>query len=124
MTYYPGPRANMMEASMAPPPPAYATLADWVAHEAMPFSLDSPTTFDSAVDALVAALGASVDLLGLGEALHGGEAPLLVRNRLFQRLAERHGFSAIAVESSFPRGRLVNEYIAGRSSASYEDLQE
>jgi hypothetical protein len=44
-----------------------------------------------------------VELLGSGEALHGGEETLRFRNRLFQRLVELHGYSAIAIESSFPR---------------------
>jgi erythromycin esterase-like protein len=73
---------------------------------------------------MIGSLDDSVELLGLGEALHGGEQILLFRNRLFQRLAERHGYSAIAVESSFPRSHAVNEYVAGRGSASYEALQE
>jgi erythromycin esterase-like protein len=37
---------------------------------------------------------------------------------------ERHGYSAIAIESSFPRARAVNEYIAGRGPASYEAVQD
>jgi erythromycin esterase-like protein len=72
----------------------------------------------------MASLGASVKLLGLGEALHGGEEILMLRNLLFSRLVEKHGYSAIAVESSFPRARAVNEYVAGRGPSSYEDVQE
>ncbi len=63
-------------------------------------------------------------MVGFGEALHGGEDILLLRNLLFQRLVEKHGYSAIAIESSFPRARVVNEYIAGRGAASYEEIQE
>ncbi|MDD4650885.1 MAG: erythromycin esterase family protein [Methanothrix sp.] len=39
-------------------------------------------------------------------------------------LVEEHGFSAIALESSFPRGRAVNDYVAGRGPESYEYLRE
>lgn len=60
----------------------------------------------------------------MGAALHGGEDILILRNRLFQRLAEAHGYSAIAIESSFPRGHIVNEYVAGHGPASYEAVQE
>jgi erythromycin esterase len=109
---------------MSGPIPTHATLDDWVAREAIRFSVDSPATFYAAVDTMIAALGDSVELLGFGEALHGGEDILLLRNRLFQRLVETHGYSAIAVESSFPRGRLVNEYVAGRGAASYEAVQD
>jgi erythromycin esterase len=102
----------------------YATLDDWIAREAIPFSLDSPETLDTAVDKMLAALGDAVELLGFGEALHGGEDILLLRNRLFERLVAAHGYSAIAIESSFPRAHVVNEYVAGRGPASYEAIQE
>ena len=102
----------------------YATLEDWIAGEAIPFSVDSPGTFISAIATVIASLGESVELLGFGEALHGGEDILILRNRLFQRLVEAHGYSAIAIESSFPRARVVNEYLAGRGPGSYEAVQE
>jgi erythromycin esterase len=108
---------------MPSPAHGHATFDDWIAAEAIPFSLHSPVVFDAAVDKMMASL-ADVELLGLGEALHGGEEILILRNRLFQRLAEGHGYSTIAIESSFPRARLVNEYVAGRGPARYEDVQE
>ncbi len=92
--------------------------------EAISFSLDSSPGLNSGIDRLVSLLGQPVELLGLGEALHGGEAILIFRNRLFQRLVERHGYSAIAIESSFTRGHLVNEYVAGCGPSSYEAVQE
>src|SRR5262245_49476570 len=103
--------------------PIYSALDDWVAREAIPFSVDSPETLHAAVDTLIGSFDGSVELLGFGEALHGGEDVLILRNRLFGRLVEVHGYSAIAVESSFPRGRTVNEYAAGRGPASYEAIQ-
>ncbi len=107
------------------PSPTYATLDDWIAREAIPISFDSPRTFDAAVDTLIASLGDAVELLGFGEALHGGEEMLILRNRLFQRLVEEHGYSAIAIESSFPRAQVVNEYVAGRGpAASYDDVRD
>jgi erythromycin esterase len=109
---------------MKPPPPPHATLEDWIAREAIPLSVDAPASFNAAVAKVVAALGDSVEVLGLGEPLHGGEDILLLRNRLFQRLVEAHGYSAIAVESSFPRGHAVNEFVAGRGPASFEAVQE
>jgi erythromycin esterase len=109
---------------MSRPTPTYATLDDWMARETIPFSLDSPKTFNAAVDKMIAWLGDSLELLGFGEALHGGEDLLILRNQLFQRLVEAHGYSAIAIESSFPRAHVVNEYIAGRGPASYEAVQE
>jgi erythromycin esterase-like protein len=104
--------------------PVYTTLDDWILHEAIPFSVDSSETFNASIDRVIASLGDSVELLGFGEALHGGEDILILRNRLFQRLVEVHGYSAIAIESSFPRAHIVNEYIAGRGPASYEAVQD
>ena len=109
---------------MTHPTPIYATLDDWIACEALSFSVDSPRTFSAAVDKVIASLDGSVELLGVGEALHGDEDILIFRNRLFQRLVEAHGYSAIAIESSFPRAHIVNEYVAGRGLASYEAMQE
>ncbi len=102
----------------------YATLDDWIAHEAIPFSLDSRPDFNAAVDQVIDSLGDAVALLGFGEALHGGEELLVLRNHLFQRLVETYGYSAIAVESSFPRGPIINEYVLGRGPASYEAVQD
>ena len=73
---------------------------------------------------LSASLGDSVELLGLGEPTHCVEEFLQFRNRVFQRLVESHGYTAIAIESSFPRGRLVNEYVLGRGAASYDEIAE
>jgi erythromycin esterase len=101
-----------------------ATLEDWMAREATPFSVEQPRTFNAAVDKVIASLGDSVELLGFGEALHGGKDILILRNRLFQRLVKAHGYSAIAIESSFPRAHIVNEYVAGRGPASYEAVQD
>ncbi|MDD2754785.1 MAG: erythromycin esterase family protein [Methanothrix sp.] len=106
------------------PAPVYATLDEWIKQDAIPFSLDSAPSLDACVDRLIASLDPSLKLLGLGEALHGGEDILMLRNLLFSRLVEKHGYSAIAVESSFPRARAVNEYVAGRGPASYDALQE
>jgi erythromycin esterase len=100
----------------------FASVDEWIAREAIPFSFDE--TFDTAVDRMMYALGDQVSLLGMGEPLHGGEDFLILRNRLFQRLVEAHGFSAITLEITDMRARLVNEYIAGRGPATYEDVQD
>jgi erythromycin esterase-like protein len=104
--------------------PIYSTLDDWISQESIPFSIDSPEILNASIDKVIASLDPSVELLGFGEAFHGGEEILILRNLLFQRLVEKHGYSAIAIESSFPRAHLVNEYIASRGSESYEAVQE
>ncbi|WP_321417675.1 erythromycin esterase family protein [uncultured Methanomethylovorans sp.] len=104
--------------------PIYTTINDWIQKEAISFSVDFSETFNSSIDKIIGSLDDSVELIGLGEALHGGEDILLIRNRLFQRLVEKHGYRAIAIESSFPRGRIVNEYINGCGPVSYEEIQD
>ena len=102
----------------------YESVDQWLARESIPFTLDAPNTFNPAVDKVITTLGNSVELLGFGEALHGAEEILELRNQLFKRLVEVHGFSAIAIESSFPRARIVNEFVEGRGLTSYEDVKD
>ncbi len=102
----------------------HATLDDWTRAESITFSLDSQKTLAAAIDRVVASLDESVELLGIGEALHGGEEILRLRNQLFQRLASAHGYSAIAIESSFPRARAVDDYVSGRGPESFEAVQD
>jgi len=102
----------------------YTTVDDWIQQESIPFSVASPESFNAAIGRVMASLGDSVELLGFGEALHGGEDFLMLRNRLFQRLVETHGYSAIAIESSFPKGYVTNEYVAGHGSAAYDAVKE
>src|SRR4051812_17430989 len=104
--------------------PTYATLDDWIAREAIPFNPDSPESFNAAVDRLVDSFGDAVDILGFGEPLHGGAEFLALRNRLFERLVAGHGFSAIAIESSFPRARVVDDFVAGRGPAAFDAIQD
>jgi len=104
--------------------PEYATLEDWVLNESIRFSPGSPGIFNITIKRLIGLLSPAVELLGFGEALHGGEEILLLRNRLFQQLVQKHGYSAIAIESSFPRAHAVNEYVSGRGPKSYDDIRE
>src|SRR5688500_94027 len=92
------------------PMAARTALDAWIARDAIPFALDSAESFDSAVDRVAGSLGASVELLGIGEALHGSEEILLLRNRLFQRLVQAHGYSAVVLEVTSPQARAINDY--------------
>lgn len=98
-------------------------LAGWQVNAAFPFSPAQPETLNAAVDGMLAALGTPVTVLGLGEALHGSHDLLSLRNQLFRHLVEAHGFSAIAVESSYLRGRRVNDFVLGRGPAAYDEVQ-
>src|SRR5438552_1036484 len=96
---------------------ARTTLDAWIARDAIPFTIDSPVSIDGAVDRIVGSLGDAVELLGIGEALHGSEEVLLVRNRLFQRLVQAHGYSAVVLEVSWPQARAINDYVLGARQA-------
>jgi erythromycin esterase-like protein len=100
------------------------SLDAWISQEAIEFSLDSPVSIDAAIDKVIAASGDGVELLGFGEAMHGSGEMLILRNRIFERLAQGHGYSAIAVESSFTRGPVTNDYVAGRRGSSYDEIRE
>lgn len=90
-------------------PVGHTTIEAWLARDSIPFT-------DEGIDRMMAAMP-DVQLLGFGEALHGGEEILQLRNRLFQRLVERHGFRAIAIETSFPQSRLVDAHVCGGADA-------
>lgn len=110
----------------------YSTVDEWILSEAIPLSLDPTESFNGSIDRIIASLDPTVQLLGFGEALHvgmgqaleGSEEILVLRNRLFQRLVEAQSYSAIAVESSFTRGYLANEYVLGQGPDSYETVKE
>ncbi|MCA9907060.1 MAG: erythromycin esterase family protein, partial [Anaerolineae bacterium] len=60
----------------------HPTLDDWIRQEAIPFSANSSDAGNAAIDSVIAALDDRVELLGFGEAFHGGEDILQLRNRL------------------------------------------
>ena len=105
------------------PTASHATLHDWLSRDAIGFDVDSPGSFDAAVDRVVSALGESVELLGFGEALHGSEEILVLRNRLFQRLVEAHGYSAVVIEVTSPQARAMNDYVLGVRGAGDPAVQ-
>ena len=99
-----------------------ASVDEWLEREALSFSSD--TEFNAAVDRTMETLGEEVSVLGFGEPIHSGDEFLSLRNRLFQRLVEAHGFSAITLETNDMRARLVDAYIDGRGPATYEAIAD
>jgi erythromycin esterase len=63
--------------------------------------------------AQIGALLGDARVVVLGEAALGMHEPLALRNRLFEYLVENLGFTALAVESSFPESRPLANHIAG-----------
>jgi erythromycin esterase len=106
------------------PPTVHPTLDEWIARDAFRFDLATSGSLDSAVDTVIADLDPALELLGLGEALHGSEEILLIRNRMLQRLVEKHGFSAVVIEASSPQARAIDDYVLGARGASDPKVQE
>lgn len=104
--------------------PVYPSLEEWLSRDAIRFDLASPGSLETATDHVIAQLGPGVELLALGEALHGSEEILLIRNRMFQRLVQKHGFSAVVIEASSPQARAINEYLLGQRDASDPKVQK
>lgn len=101
-----------------------ASLDTWITQRATLLAEASATACRPGFDQLAAQLAPAVELLGFGEALHGGEAILQLRNLLFQYLVEHQGFRAIAIESSLTRARLVNDFVTGAMAGTYEDVAD
>lgn len=102
----------------------FRTLEEWLTKESIPFSLNSTTSLHAAIDKLFPSLDKSINILGLGEPLHGGKDFLNLRNNIFKYLVKEYNYSAIAIESSFPKSWIINEYVHGRGTASFEQIQE
>ena len=101
----------------------FDSVAGWVARDAIRFDLDAPGSLVAATDRVIGALGPQVDLLGLGEALHGSEEILVIRNRMFQQLAAHHGYAAVVIETSSPQARAVNGYVLGERERSDPEVE-
>lgn len=76
---------------------------------------DSPSDrqLETAVARLLRSAKTSPRLLALGEPTHGDDTFLSIRNRLFLSLAEREGFTVIALEIDAERAELVDNYVRG-----------
>lgn len=59
---------------------------------------------------------ADARVVAIGESAHGAHEYYALRHRLARFLVERMGFTALAWESGFPEGLLVDDYVQGRSS--------
>lgn len=86
-------------------------LKAWAGKNLHEVSLDSRTQWAD-LDALMRMIG-NASIVSLGEGLHGSAEPLEFRNRLFEYLVERQGFTAIAIESGITESYAINEYVLG-----------
>ncbi|MFI7132664.1 erythromycin esterase family protein [Nonomuraea sp. NPDC050153] len=66
----------------------------------------------AALSRLLRSLPEPPRLLGLGEAMHGEEALIRLRNEVFRHLVEHEGYRSIAIESDCLMGLAVDAYVA------------
>lgn len=97
-----------------------ASFAEDVSVRAIPMDVDNP---GPGIDRFLMTCSSDLQLLALGEALHGSEEILRLRNRIFQHLVEHDDFRALAIEASFPHARAMNDYVLGGPGA-YEELKD
>lgn len=54
-------------------------------------------------------------VVAIGENIHGGHEPLALRNHIIRFAVTRLGFTAVAIESGFTEGQLVDRYVQGEA---------
>ncbi|NLV27207.1 MAG: erythromycin esterase family protein [Methanomicrobiales archaeon] len=100
----------------------YNNLREWVEQEGFRLSPDEESSFHTAIDQIICSCSPYLQVLGLGEPFHGGRDILKFRNRLFFYLVDNYGFRSIAIESSFTRGLMVQEYICDSGKSGYDNI--
>ena len=65
---------------------------------------------------------ADKQLIGLGEATHGTSEFFEAKHRIFQYLAENHGYRIFAIEADFGESLFINEAVQAGDKAAIEDL--
>lgn len=89
-------------------------LKRWVSQHAVPVPpVDEPYA-DSAWAFLRPMIG-TARLLAIGENIHGGHEPLALRNHIIRYAVTQLGFTAVAIESGFTEGQLVDRFVQGES---------
>lgn len=87
-------------------------LKRWVTQHAVPVPpVDEPYA-DSGWAFLRPMIG-TARLLAIGENIHGGHEPLALRNRIIRHAVTQMGFTAVAIESGFTEGQLVDRFVQG-----------
>jgi erythromycin esterase len=94
-----------------------AQIAAFLNDRAVPFDTDDPTHSSADLRAFKAMVG-SARVVSLGEATHGTAEFFRMKHRLLRLLVEEMGFTAFAIEASFPDSEPINDYVLhGRGDA-------
>jgi len=92
-----------------------SAVLQWARSSLSPLSTVKPGAPWGDLDPLLRMIG-DAPLVATSEAVHMGAEPLEFRNRLFQYLVEKKGFTAIALESGIVEGRDLHDYVLGRTN--------
>lgn len=92
-----------------------SAVLQWARSSLSPLSTVNPGAPWSELDPLLRMIG-DAPLVATSEAVHMGAEPLEFRNRLFQYLVEKKGFTAIALESGIVEGRYLHDYVLGKTN--------
>ncbi|HON55786.1 MAG TPA: erythromycin esterase family protein [bacterium] len=71
-----------------------------------------------------AAVIPNISIFAFGETLHSAEEILQIRNKIFQILVENYGFTAVAMECSFPHSKIINDYIHNNIDSTYQEIMD
>jgi erythromycin esterase len=74
-------------------------------------AVDAP--YSDSAWAFLGPLVGTARVLAIGENIHGGHEPLALRNHLIRHAVTRLGFTAVAIESGFTDGQLVDRFVQG-----------
>jgi len=97
--------------------PSSAEITAWLRGRAVAFDTDDPS--HPSVDLQPAkAMVATARVVSLGEGTHGTAEFFRMKHRLLRLLVEEMGFTAFAIEASFPDSEPINDYVLrGRGDA-------
>ncbi len=91
-------------------PPAFVTWAHASLVPLPPRRANADGADFAALDQLIG----DAQVVALSEAVHGAAEPLEFRNRLFEYLVCKKGFTAIGLESGTVEGQALHDYVLGR----------
>src|SRR5262245_7182829 len=94
-------------------PAALAEASVWAASHAIPFATWEPRSGFADLQPLKKIIGTS-RVVAFGEGMHATHEYLAFRNRLFEFLVERMGFTSIAAETGYTESIAADDYVLGR----------
>jgi erythromycin esterase len=94
----------------APTAKADPAVAAWLQGEVMPFSSTDPAAGLDDLEPLRRLVG-DARIVSLGEATHGTREFFRMKHRILRFLVERMGFTAFAIEATWPEANRLDDYV-------------